>query len=106
MDYSLTGIEPKEYFAGFHGKMIHSENMTIAFWEVEKGAKVPSHSHHHEQVMHVIQGSFEFTLDGVTKEYEPGDLVVIPPHSTHSGKAITSCKLLDVFCPVREDYKT
>lgn len=106
MDFSLTDIEPREYFKGFHGKMIHSENMTIAFWEVDAGAEVPLHSHLHEQIMHVIEGSFEFTLDGVSANYKPGDLVVIPPHAVHSGKALTACKILDVFCPVREDYKT
>jgi quercetin dioxygenase-like cupin family protein len=52
--------------------------------------------------MHVMEGEFLFTLNGTTKKYIAGDLVVIPPHIPHSGKALTPCKLLDVFCPVRE----
>lgn len=90
---------------GYQAKMIHSENMSIAFWNVEKGAKVPEHSHMHEQIMHVLEGEFEFTLDGETKIYHPGDLVIISPHKKHSGKALTPCKLMDVFSPVREEYK-
>ncbi|WP_309148934.1 cupin domain-containing protein [Arenibacter sp. ARW7G5Y1] len=52
-----------------------------------------------------MEGNFEFTLDGITKIYEPGDLVIIPPHVSHSGVALTPCKLLDVFSPTREEYK-
>ena len=106
MEINLNKLNAKEYFTGYFGKMIHTEKMTIAFWDVEAGAEVPLHSHLHEQVMHVIEGRFQFTLDEVTKEYGPGDLVVISPHVQHSAKAITNCKLLDIFSPVREDYKT
>ena len=106
MEINLNKLNAKEYFAGYFGKMIHTEKMTIAFWDVEAGAEVPLHSHLHEQVMHVIEGRFEFTLDEVTKEYGPGDLVVVAPHVPHSAKAITKCKLLDIFSPVREDYRT
>lgn len=105
MDYRLDDIPSREYFPGFHGKMIHMQHMTLAFWEVEQGAEVPGHSHHNEQVMKVLEGRFEFTLEGIRSEYSPGDLVVIPPNAMHSGKALTACKLMDVFCPVREDYK-
>ena len=105
MDLKLSEIPSKEYFPGYHGKMIHMENVTLAYWDVEAGAKVPEHSHHHEQMMQVLEGRFEFTLQGISKEYEVGEMVVIPPHHKHSGKAITACKLMDIFSPVREDYK-
>jgi quercetin dioxygenase-like cupin family protein len=101
----LSEIEPKEIMPGYHGKMIHGETMTLAFWEVEQGAAVPEHQHINEQIMHVLEGRFEFTVAGKTGEYLPGDLVVIPSNTPHSGKAITACKLMDAFCPVREAYK-
>ena len=63
------------------------------------------HHHMNEQIMHVVEGSFEFTLDGNTKVYGPGDIVVIPSHTPHSGKALTPCKLMDIFSPAREEYK-
>lgn len=105
MHISLDHVESKEIMPGFHGKMIHTDKMTLAFWTVDKGAEVPSHSHHHEQVMHVLEGSFEFTLEGKTGVYGPGDLVTIPSHAEHQGKALTHCKLMDVFSPPREEYK-
>lgn len=105
MNVVLTDIETKEIMPGYHGKMIHAETMTLAFWEVEEGATVPEHSHKHEQIMQVLEGTFEFSLNGFAKLYKPNDLVIIPPFAPHSGKAITPCKLMDIFSPVREEYK-
>jgi quercetin dioxygenase-like cupin family protein len=50
-------------------------------------------------------GKFEFILNGTKKIYQDGDVVVIPSNIPHSGKAITNCKLMDVFSPVREEYR-
>jgi len=105
MTIKLSEVTSQEIMPGYHGKMIHGETMTLAFWEVEEGATVPEHSHKNEQIMQVIEGTFEFTVNGLTKLYKPGDLVVIPPFAPHSGKALTPCKLMDIFSPVREEYK-
>lgn len=105
MNLNLSNISSKEIIPGYHGKLVHTQNMSLAFWDVVLGAEVPEHSHMNEQVMHVLEGRFEFTLNGETKIYESGDLVIIPPHAPHSGKALTVCKLLDVFSPTREEYK-
>ena len=90
---------------GYYGKMVHSASMTWAFWDVEDQAEVPEHHHPHEQIMHVIEGSFEFTLDGNTQTYGPGDVVIIPSNVPHSGKALTPCRLMDIFSPAREEYR-
>jgi quercetin dioxygenase-like cupin family protein len=105
MTLNLSNITSKEIMPGLHGKLVHSQNMSLAFWEVEKGAKVPEHSHINEQIMHVMEGEFEFTLDGKTQVYRSGDIVVIASHKKHSGVALTPCKLLDVFSPTREEYR-
>lgn len=105
MNLKLSSIPTKEIMPGFHGKLVHSDYMSIAFWEVDKGAEVPEHAHMNEQIMHVMDGDFEFTLDGDTQIYSPGDIVIIAPHKKHSGRALTSCKLMDVFSPTREEYR-
>jgi quercetin dioxygenase-like cupin family protein len=102
---NLSKIPSKEIMPGYYGKMVHGENMTWAFWDVEKNAEVPEHHHVHEQIMHVLEGTFEFTVGGNTNIHHPGDVVVIPSNVPHSGKALTVCKLMDVFSPVREEYK-
>lgn len=102
---NLNALPSKELMPGYHGKMVHGNQLTWAFWTVEKGAVVPEHQHPHEQIMHVVEGDFEFTLDGETKICKPGDIVHISSNLPHSGKAITPCKLMDVFSPAREEYK-
>lgn len=105
MKLNLATIPSKEIMPGLHGKLVHSDHMSIAFWDVEKGAEVPEHAHMNEQIMHVMEGEFEFTLDGDTQIFYPGDIVVIAPHLKHSGIALTPCKLLDAFSPTREEYR-
>ena len=40
---NLKTLKSKEIMPGFHGKMVHGENLTWAFWTVEKDAVVPEH---------------------------------------------------------------
>ncbi len=105
MNYNLNEINSREIIPGYHGKLIHTQKMSLAFWEVEEGAEVPEHAHSNEQVMQVLEGRFLFTVGGVSREYGPGEMVVIPPDVPHSGRALSPCRLMDVFSPVREEYK-
>lgn len=101
----ISNIEQKEVFKGFKGRFIHMERFTIAYWEIDAGSVLPLHSHIHEQTTEIIEGKLEMTCNGITKRYGPGEILTIPSNVEHSGKAITKCKLTDIFCPVREDYK-
>lgn len=101
----LDQIEAKEIVPGFHAAFVHAETMTLAYWTIEAGATLPEHSHIHDQVSSVLEGAFELTLEGETKRLDPGTVAVIPSNAVHGGTAITDCRILDVFHPVREDYK-
>lgn len=101
----LSSIPPKEIIAGYDARFIHTQNMTFSFIEVLAGSVLPEHSHIHEQVSQVLEGIFQLTVDGVPHELLPGSVFVIPSNVKHAGLAITHCKLMDVFTPVREDYK-
>ncbi|WP_106791711.1 cupin domain-containing protein [Aquimarina sp. Aq78] len=101
----ISKIEEKEIMEGFKGKFIHTENSTLAFWEIKKGAVLPLHSHIHEQTTQVLEGKLELTIGEETNIYEKGFVAVIPPNVAHSGTALTDCRVLDTFSPVREDYK-
>ena len=102
---NLNSIDQQELLPGFSVRFIHTGKMTLAYWNIKAGSVLPEHSHPHEQVAaQVIQGEFELTLEGESKVMKTGDVAVIPSDVVHSGKAITDCKMLDVFSPVREDY--
>lgn len=101
----LSNIEQDEKIPGFNVRFVHSANMTFAHWDIVRGAKLPEHSHPHEQVAHMIEGEFELTIEGETRKLTPGTVAVIPSDAKHSGVAVTNCRILDVFYPIREDYR-
>jgi quercetin dioxygenase-like cupin family protein len=53
----------------------------------------------------MIAGELELVVEGVRHQLRPGQVFVIPPDARHSGRALTACRVLDAFAPVREDYK-
>ncbi|MBN2236469.1 MAG: cupin domain-containing protein [Bacteroidales bacterium] len=102
---NLNTTETKEVLNGFHGKFIHTEKVTIAYWEIVADSILPVHAHPHEQIVNLIEGEFEIIVEDQTNKLYAGEIVVIPSKARHSGKAITHCKIIDVFTPPREDYK-
>lgn len=100
----FSQIESREIIPGYFAKTLHGEQMTVVYWDAKAGSILPEHSHVNEQISNFIEGEFELIINGETKILQPGDLAIIKPHSIHSGKAITDCKIIDVFYPKREDY--
>ena len=80
--------------------------MTFVYWTIEPGAVFPRHAHPHEQVVNLIEGEFELTIDDETRVLGPRSVAIIPSNTMHSGKALTPCRILDVFHPIREDYRS
>ncbi len=101
----FADIQTREIAPGFFSKLIHTENNTINFIEVKAGCALQLHQHIHEQSSFVIEGQFELTVAGVPQILDTGMFALIPSNVIHGGRAITDCKLIDVFSPVREDYK-
>ena len=100
----LETIKKKELLPGYQVRFVHSDNVTIAFWDAKAGSKLPAHSHVHEQISQIIEGEFELTIGEDTFVLKPGKIAIIPSNVEHSGTAITDCKIVDTFYPVREDY--
>jgi quercetin dioxygenase-like cupin family protein len=103
--FEFENIAEKEIIPGFHGRFVHTENNTHAFWRIKEGAAAPEHSHPHEQSVIVLEGELDLTVAGETVRMNPGKVFVIPGDVPHSAVAVTPCTILDIFHPVREEYR-
>ena len=101
----LKDVPSREQMPGMHGKFLHSAAMTFVYWDIDEGAALPRHSHPHEQVVNMLEGEFELVVDGTPHRLKPGDVLAIPGDAPHAGRALTRCRILDVFHPIREDYR-
>lgn len=101
----ISEIEQRKILEGFKARFVHTESFTIAFWEIDKNASLPEHTHIQEQTTQVTKGKLQMTIDGKTEVLEEGMIIAIPPNVPHSGIALSDCELIDTFCPVREDFK-
>ena len=101
----LSEIREREPVPGFRARFIHSDSMTVAYWEIESGASMPEHSHSHEQIVNLIEGELELTVGDEVRTLVPGLVAIVPPDVPHSGRAAMACRVIDVFHPVREDYR-
>ena len=101
----LDELEERELIPGFRGQFVHSEHMTFAHWDIEADAVLPEHAHPHEQVTNIIEGELRLSINGETEILGPGSVAIIPSNAIHSGSAITHCRVIDVFYPIREDYR-
>ncbi|HUV31213.1 MAG TPA: cupin domain-containing protein [Acidobacteriota bacterium] len=102
---NLKDCKEKEPIPGYRGRFIHCESMTIGYWDIDEGAVAPEHTHPHEQVVNVIEGRLELTVDGQAQVLEPGLAAVVPGNVPHSAKALSRCRTIEAFCPVREDLR-
>lgn len=104
IDY--TKLPKQKIWEGITGAIYHSNVSTMAHIEIEEGIVLPTHQHIHEQWSHVVEGIFEFELQGVKHLLTSGMTLHIPSNVPHSGKCISKCKIIDCFIPVREDWKS
>jgi quercetin dioxygenase-like cupin family protein len=102
---NFNSKEKLTIFPGVKSAMEHSGHITYGCVEVGQGVIVPEHRHPNEQWTYIIEGQMEFTLNGEKQLLQPGMGAFIPSNELHGALAITACKIIDVFTPVREDYK-
>jgi quercetin dioxygenase-like cupin family protein len=92
---------------GVSGQPLFGEGAMINLIRFDAGAIVPAHSHPHEQLGIVLEGMQALVIDGVAHEMGPMEGYVLPGgvvHSAYCGPE--GAVVIDVFCPVREDYRS
>ena len=101
----LDEVRAFELVAGVTGRPLFGEGAMVNLIRFEPGATVPAHSHPHEQLGIVLEGMQALVVDGVAHELGPLQAYVLPGGVEHSARSEGPCLVLDVFQPVREDYR-
>ena len=102
---TFASVPARNIFPGATGRYVHTEKMTLGEVELAAGVVVPIHAHPHDQFSYLLAGRVEFTVGPETREMKVGDCAVIPGGTPHGCRALTACRILDTFAPVREDYR-
>ena len=93
----------------FPGVTIHTcalDKMMLSYVELQPHSVVAEHSHPHEQVGILLEGKAIFTIGGEEKVLGKGDMYRIPGNVKHRVVVLEElCKALDIFHPIREDYR-
>jgi quercetin dioxygenase-like cupin family protein len=88
-------------------RLITGNDVMIAHVYLAKGAIVPRHSHHNEQVTYILEGRLRFWFgEDEDEEIEvgTGEVLTIPPHLPHKAEALEDTLDVDVFTPPRTDW--
>ena len=100
-------VKRKELAPGVVLRPMWGDKIMMSMVEVAPNAVVPMHTHPHEQAGIVLQGAFEFTVGGETKQLRQGDAYIIPGGVEHTLVGSDGWSLaLDIFSPPREEYKS
>ena|ERR1700733_16174467 len=97
----LTEPEP-----GLHRQVLaHTPAMMLVRHEMRKGWQGTAHRHPHEQLVYVISGRINVTVNGATFDASAGDNFIVASNTEHQARALEASVVLDVFTPAREDYR-
>ena len=102
----LNEIVPQRIWNGVAARAVHGQRVTFSVIELDADTVIPEHAHENEQLGMVIQGGLTFRIGREARSLEPGGTWCIPanvPHAVDVGP--DGAVVLDVFAPVRDDYR-
>jgi quercetin dioxygenase-like cupin family protein len=105
--YRWDDLDREELSPLIGRRLITGEQMMIAHVYLAKGAIVPKHDHHNEQISYILQGTLRFWLgdeEGEAIDVGAGEVLTIPPHVAHRAEALEDVLDVDIFTPPREDW--
>jgi len=85
--------------------LAHTDQLMLVRHYFEKDWVGARHSHPHHQLVYVVSGSIRVDIDGKTFDVHAGDSFVVEGNVEHQASALEPSEVLDVFTPVREDYR-
>jgi quercetin dioxygenase-like cupin family protein len=102
----IENREAREIVPGVKIRTFWQNEMLLSVVDLAANSVVPLHNHPHEQAGTVLSGRFKMTIDGESRWIEQGDTYIIPGGIDHMAEVGDEpAKALDIFSPVREEYK-
>jgi len=96
-------VDPIEMVPGLMFRPIVGKDLAVNIVRFEPHTEAPVHAHPEEQITLVLEGEFEFEVNGEQRILKPGMSVVIPPNAPHGARTFdTTCVEIDVFHPPRK----
>jgi len=105
--YRWDDLPREELNAGIGRRLITGTSMMIAHVYLRKGAIVPMHSHHNEQITYILEGALRFRMgedEADVIDVHAGEVLTIPAHLPHTAEALEDTLDVDVFSPPRQDW--
>ncbi len=84
--------------------LVYGEKTLLTEFRLQKGSRLPAHSHPHEQTGYLVSGEIILFLAGKRHEIKPGDSWSIPGDLEHSAEILADSVAVEVFSPVRDDF--
>lgn len=84
--------------------LVHGEETLLCEFRIQKGGRVPEHSHPHEQTGYLVSGRLKFIVGDETFEAGPGDSWCLHGDVVHAAEILEDSVMVEIFSPVREDY--
>jgi quercetin dioxygenase-like cupin family protein len=102
--FSWNLIEKERLNPSVERRVIHAGNLTVAKFYLAKGAALPEHSHHNEQVTMLESGRLRFYFPDEEVVLQAGEVMQILPDRPHRVLAEEDCVVTDLFAPRRDDW--
>ncbi len=88
-------------------RLVTGQAMMLAHVYLDKGAVVPKHQHHNEQLTYILKGALRFWIGDDQQQVldvRAGEVLHIPSNVWHKAEALEDTLDVDIFSPPREDW--
>lgn len=98
-------VQLEDLGSGIKRKVLaYNENLMVVEVYFEEKAIGTVHTHPHEQITYILEGEFEFNINGNKKILRAGDSAYKEANIPHGAVCLKKGKLLDIFTPHRKEF--
>lgn len=103
---SVERVVPLVVGEGVELRPVFGHGVMMSFVYMQPNSVAAVHAHPEEQMGTIIEGEYEFELNGVRRLCRRGDVYIVPPGVPHGARTFARpCIALDVFAPPRGGFR-